>query len=499
MPHDDKANSTFLQPRYITLLLASIACFGLFQAISVRTNADVAWYLYTGDRILDGARLGSDIVEVNAPLIILLSMGVEALARLIACSAIALLPWLVTALSCVSLAVCARISRPWPAAVRQPFLTALAFVLFIDIGGMVGQREHLLVILVMPYVCSLVRLADREPIAAPHAIAIGIMAAIGFALKPFFVPAWIALEAYVAIRRGVGVLWRPQAVALTATLSLYALGIVLWTPEYLAFAAESLWLYRAYQPYGDLPVVLSNSFGYVLLAVVLTFRGARSMARSLIDVCGILAILLSVAVFLQDKGWHYQWYPAGALATILLVVTAGAFAARSRFVTAAGVQGIATLIIVLLAARSYLFWTIDPPERHELETLVRRHANGEAILALSSHLHVGFPLVNETDVRWASRYPTMWQLPAFCERSATTKCRSQGRQFLDAVVADVTEARPRLLIVDSVPPTPSLTDFNYLEYFEQDPRLASALADYRFLRQIGRYRIFVRWYLDCGD
>jgi hypothetical protein len=492
MPHADQAHSTFLQPRYIALLLAAMACFGLFQAMSVRTNADVAWYLYAGQRILDGARLGDDIVEVNAPLIIVLSMGVEALARSLDCSAITLLPWLVTALSCASLAACARIAQKWPAAVRQSFLIALAFVLFIDIGGMVGQREHLLVILVMPYVCSLVRLADREPIAAPHAVAIGFVAAIGFALKPFFVPAWLALEAYVAIRRGVGVVWRPQAVAMTATLSLYALGVVLWTPEYFTFAAESLLLYRAYQPYGDVPVVLSTSLGYVLLAILLAFRGARSIARSLIDVCAILAILLSVAVFLQDKGWHYQWYPATALATILFGVTAGAFAARSRFVTAAGVQGIAALIAILLAARTYSFWTIDPPERQELEALVQRHARDEAILALSSHLHVGFPLVNEADVRWASRYPTMWQLPAFRDRSTTTECRSQERRFLDAVLADLASARPALLIVDSVPPTPSLTEFDYLEYFAQDPRLASVLADYRFFQRIGRYRILLR-------
>ncbi len=482
-----------LAPRYVTLLLAAMACFGLFQAQSVRTNADVAWYLYAAGQLLDGARLGEDIVEVNAPLIIVLSMGIEALARLLGCSAIVLTPWLVTALSCASLAACARLARPWSAAVRQSLLIGLAYVLFIDIGGMVGQREHLLVMLVMPYVCSLVRLADRDPIDHSPAVAAGLAAAVGFALKPFFVPAWIALEAYVAVRRGVSTLWRPQFVAMLAAFLLYALGVVLWTPDYLAFAAESLSLYRAYQPYGDLPVILSRSLAFVLFAALLAYRGAGSMARSLVDVFALLAVMLSVAVFLQDKGWLYQWYPATALAMILLAVAAGACSTSSRFVTPSGVQAMAALVIVLLTMRTYSFWTKDSAEREALQLAVQRHAGNGAVLALSSHLHAGFPLVNETSVRWASRYPTMWQLPAFCDRATPEAgCDPQERRFRDSVLVDLTSARPALILVDDLPPTPSLVEFDYLEYFRQDPRFADALANYRFLQQIGRYRILVR-------
>jgi hypothetical protein len=495
MPSEDRS---LLPPRYVALLLAAISGWGLYQALAIRTNADVAWYLYAGARILDGARLGADIIEVNAPLIIVLSMGIEGLARLIGISAITLLPWLITALSCTSIGVCAWLARPWNANVRQWFLVGLAFVLLIDVGGMMGQREHLLVILVMPYVCLLVREADGRPMRPSAAAVVGIVAAVGFGLKPFFLPAWVALEAYMVVRRGVRALCRAQFVAMLAAFVLYALGILVWTPDYLVFAAESLSLYRAYQPYGDVPVILSSSFGFVLLAVAFACFSGRSVARSLIDAGAILGIMLSFAVFLQGKGWHYQWYPAVALATILFAVAAGALAARSRFITAAGAQGIAAFAVILLTMRTYVFWTVAAPEQLEIDALVRRHADGAAILALSSHLHVGFPLVNETKVRWASRYPTMWQLPAFCNES-TAACRSKERVFLDAVWVDLVSALPALLIVDSVPPTPSLAGFDYLDYFRRDSRMATVLSDYRFLKRIGRYRVFLRSDLECGD
>lgn len=493
-----REDRTLLTPHYVVLLLAAIAGCGLYQAVAIRTNADVAWYLYAGGQILDGARLGEDIVEVNAPLVIVLSMGIEGLARLIGVSATALFPWLITVLSCMSLAVCAPLSRPWSANVRQWFLIGLAFVLLIDVGGMLGQREHLLVILVMPYFCSLVREADGRPMRPSAAALVGIAAAIGFGLKPFFLPAWVGLEAYLLVRRGASALCRAQFVAMLAAFLIYAAGVLIWTPDYITFAIESLSLYRAYQPYGDVPVVLSRSFGFVLFAIAFALYFGRSFARSLIDLGAILATMLSIAVLLQGKGWHYQWYSAAALAVILVVVTTGALATRLRFITPAGAQGIAALIVMMLALRTYGFWTIDAPERSEVDALVRRHAAGEAILAFSSHLHVGFPLVNETNVRWASRYPTMWQLPAFCGEATAASCRSQQRTFLDAVLADFISARPAMLIVDSVPPTPSLAGFDYLGYFSRDPRLASALSEYRFLKEIGRYRVFLRSDWKCS-
>jgi hypothetical protein len=235
-----------------------------------------------------------------------------------------------------------------------------------------------------------------------------------------------------------------------------------------------------------------------LAAAAFAYCAGRSKARSFVDFGIMMTIMLSVGVALQGKGWHYQWYPAVAVATILFIVTAGALAARVNFLTPAGAQGIAMLAVILLSFRTYVFWTIDAPERPEIDALVRRHAEGEAILALSSHLHVGFPLVNETNVRWASRYPTMWQLSAFCDKSTAADHRAQEYEFFDAVLADLVSARPALLLVDSIPPAPSLAGFDYLSYFQRDPRLAAVLSDYRFLKTVGRYRVYLRLDSQCS-
>ena len=116
-------------------------------------------------------------------------------------------------------------------------------------------------------------------------------------------------------------------------------------------------------------------------------------------------------------------------------------------------------MLVLLAARTYFFWTVDQPERRELVALVRTHAQGESILALSSHLHVGFPLVNETGVRWASRYPTMWQICGLHRRPidwVASLVDPTEIQFLDNVFDDLAADRPAVLLVDTIPPAAGL-------------------------------------------
>ena len=62
------------------LTIAAIILLFVFQAI-IRFNSslspDVAWYLYAGGRLLDGATLYTDIIEVSSPFALWLSMPCE--------------------------------------------------------------------------------------------------------------------------------------------------------------------------------------------------------------------------------------------------------------------------------------------------------------------------------------------------------------------------------------------------------------------------------------
>jgi hypothetical protein len=493
-PHDDDAPPP-PAPLPFAVLLGLLLGFGAVQAAVLPTNIDVAWYLHAGGRLLDGARLYADVVDVNPPLVLWLSAAVVALSRALHVPATAALPAVVVALAAGSLALCARLLRgAVPPSQRQGFLLGLA-ALGVLVGGMFGQREHLLLLLVLPYACAVARLAGGGEVPLGMALATGFLAAVGFALKPYFVPALVLVELYLARVRGPRAWLRPQALAIAGALAAYAAAVVLGAPGYLALARQARPLYAAYHPYGSYLLADSWRLGIVALAVGAAATRARPAARPLVDVLSLLALGLTLAVYLQGKGWLYHWFPAMGLAALLLGLALAA--PRPR---AGGLAAVAALAAAVAFLDGLAPWWVGGEPAPEVEAAVRSYARGGSIAALSTFLGSGFPLVNRTGVGWASRHPTLWQIPGFRLGGAPRALPAWGelpaaeREFLGGVVSDLIAARPALVLVDALPPSPELRGFDYLDYLGREPRFAAMFrAAYAPLRiDGGRFRIYIR-------
>src|ERR1700729_2521834 len=78
IPAYDPADRTQLSP-WLLIALVFVAAIGL--RLVVPLNTDVAWLLTVGERVLDGQRLYSDIVEINPPMAVLSMLPGIALAR----------------------------------------------------------------------------------------------------------------------------------------------------------------------------------------------------------------------------------------------------------------------------------------------------------------------------------------------------------------------------------------------------------------------------------
>jgi hypothetical protein len=499
---DPDGDAPLLEPGPFAVLLGFLLAFGAYQAAVLPTNIDVAWYLHAGGRLLDGGRLYADVVDVNPPLVLWLGAAVVGLARAAHVPPTAAMTACVLALAGGSLAMCARLlAEPVPRALREGLLLGMA-ALSVQVGGMFGQREHVMLLAVLPYACAVARLAGGGEVAPGMALATGGLAGLGFALKPYFVPAFLGVELYLAMSLGRRAWARPQAMAAGAVLAAYAGAVALITPEYFALARAARPLYAAYHPYGS--HVRSGSWraAVVALAVAASWSMTRTRTRSrpasraLADVLGVLAVALAIAVYLQGKGWRYHWFPAMGLATLLF---ATALSASRR---AAGSARLATgLAFAAPVACLYVLapWANRQDPAPAVEAAVRSLARGDSIAALSTYLGAGFPLVNRTGVGWASRHPTLWQVPGFRRGGdpralpAWDDLPAAERAFLGGVVSDLIAARPALLLVDRRPPTPDLRGFDYLAYLGREPRFAALFAAYAPLPiDGGRYRVYVR-------
>src|SRR5437764_8039915 len=139
-------------------------------------NHDVGAVLQWSGRMLAGERLYVDIADVNPPLIYWLNLIPAGLARLTHLPS----PLVFTLTLLAAIAASLALARPLFAALMPqggfavlvlPALTL--FVLMIYPQGSFGQREHLLVILTLPYLLLATARAQSLPVTAGRAALIG--------------------------------------------------------------------------------------------------------------------------------------------------------------------------------------------------------------------------------------------------------------------------------------------------------------------------------------
>jgi hypothetical protein len=490
------------------LALAFGAAALLFQ-LSQTINHDTAWYLHATARLLDGARLYVDIVELNPPLAFYLTVPPVALARLFGVPAVdAFVVYVFVMIAC-SLALTREIMRSAPSGTetgRRWSLAAALFALTVLPGAAFGQREHLIVVLAMPY---LVLMAMRTAGSAPSprlALLAGLAGGLAFSIKPPFLIVAAVLEIYLRVVRGRKVaLFRAEMLAVGAVAAVYALSIPVFAPEYLDFILPlTASVYGAYE---SAPTAVLMRLESVLLLIAIA---AVALMRSCMDaprhaqtflVAGVSFFGLYVA---QMKGWQYQIYPV----TAMLLLCAGAMLAgaaaeaaggtpRRHFVwRAACIPGLLLAVLTFdLGARG----NYNNPMTSTMLPLVRANAARGGLAAFSTNVSWGFPLANYAGADWPSRFPTLWPLPGLVRGRADPRhdapTLDRVEQYMtDAVIEDLTRRPPAVVVVDVREEKHYFAGhpFDYLAFFGRDPRFQRFWRDYERVLVRPEFHVYVR-------
>lgn len=478
-------------------------------------NHDAALILDAAKRWLDGSRLYVDVIDVNPPLIFVLSLLPEVLARVVGVidgpTAFVLLT---LGLIALSLSMTHRLS----ASVGELFgpvtcfvlLPLIAFLLVVYPDDMFGQREHLMLAAAMPYL--LAAAARSAGIRPPPRLLLPVMllAGIGFALKPHFLVAPALIEAYLLLtRRGLGLrdpaLW---ALAFGPLLHLAIMRFV--TPAYLDDVVPLA--LRQYAEHGDaMWDVATGAVGatiaaWIPLAGIAVFLPALRLQRVL-----VLSVLAGiVAAVVQAKGWPYQSLPANAgcillAATTLAAVADGVFARLRRpgvVVVLAGLVLLAGCYNGLMVERAFQAQRhFAGSETKRLLDIVRLYATDGRVLVISPGVQPIFPMTNYAGVHLVGRFESMWLLQSLywdCERrylyNPPWRMSADEQRVFDDLSAEFARARPSLVIIDRDAGVPVCGDeaFDYLDYFGRHPDFAATMEAYEEVTGFGRYRIFRR-------
>jgi hypothetical protein len=491
------------------IVLGSAVCFAVASARAgaVPLGPDVAWQLYVAGALLRGARLGRDIIEVNPPLAAWFGIPAVGLAALTGASAGGAHRALVLLLGLWSTVAMVAVGRHL-AVLRRPFALLLfclpsALALALQPGYDLGQREHLVILLVLPYLLLLAARLEHARVAPRLAFAVGVAAGAGFALKPFFLlPLGLGLWQLQRERRS---LLLPELLGIAAAYAGYAAAIAIAAPDWFVAAREFWPLYAAYRPATWLDIATRQGVVLVLAAIALAaWAGTRVAVDGASRLGDALAVALSgfvLAMLVQRKPWIYLAVPSGVLALTLLVARTQETAGR---VPTPGLRLLRAAMVVVAALRTgrLLWWLVHAPvlslaDRAALGnyTLLRAALDSlpaaTTIAALSPTHGVVFPLALDLGAQWTMRLPSLW--PAASGRARDDTSQDRLRRL---VASDLDRERPSVLLVLRPGGTYAWlgpeSQRDWQQWLARLPEGAAALAPYRPWRSVGEFMVLRR-------
>jgi hypothetical protein len=423
------------------IILGAVILWLIFRHLP--PSHDVAWLMEGTRRWMAGARLYDDIRELNPPLIFydmaILSFGTNRLSFFVA-------------------GVCAATlaSSLWIARHHGPWLGFGVF-LSMSFAGLIefGQREHLLLIFVIPYL--LARGSNRERML------LGLWAFLGVGLKPYFLLV-VGLPALVEAWRNWRSLFETQKLALGGACAAYVIASYFFYPTYFREIIPQA--AAAYSAYGRPSPPLLTVFQTLVIIpfILLADAERRPLAAATV---GAIA-----SYYLQGRFWPYHFITAAGLGMILCF--------WQRRLAYWG---------VLIAADVF-----RGPYSQDPDTHIRIPKGISRVVVLSAHVHAAYPTVsgcgvtNETPWGSLGWVPGPWNVVRNPRSSPDDKARAKRMLMTERErLRGLIRARDVQLIISDAEPRKLYFDYP-IDYM----KLIGPLPEYKLAYRDGRYEYWAK-------
>lgn len=459
-------------------LVALIALGTIAFHFSGPLGPDVSWLITVSERILDGGRLYTDILEPNPPMAGYLYMPPVLLARALSLPAEPLVVLWTVAFGLVMTGYASSLVIRHQLLARAELFWPVTLLLFLSAWGEdFAQREHFAAMAGLPLVVVLaLRATGLRPATSAWIIA-GIAGGFMLAIKPHFALPILLGALYVAWRqRSIRPIFAPEMWLAGCLFAAFCIATVVFYPAFLSNILpvattvyipdrRPLWL-----------LLITSAVLYFDFILLLALLGFRRHIR-LTPVLGVM-FAMSIGFFLsylaQGKGYPYQILPGIALISSFAIL-AFAEQGRNRLIDNALpiVAGVVLAIMPMMGDAAQ--WRTRQP----LVDAVLPFGTGLRIANITPDLTVGSPLHRVVQGELVNAPPALlmsisaWRLRLQRRPDAAWLARIDAFENEERLRlrADLI-ARPPDIVVSSV------KGFNWLEWAEKDPDLAGFLATY---------------------
>lgn len=452
----------------LVMLLTAIAALGIQYPGYL--NHDVAYLTWVADQVMRGAVYGRDVWDINPPLNFVIYAPAALFGRVIGFDpAIRLWTVLIAALS---------IACVWQTAersIRLPVIIALGAFFALAFPREFGQREQFALLLCAPY-------ASASTPKRGQAVLNGIMAGIGFALKPYFL---IALVLVFLTRRRI----RTEEWTIAATGALYAAGLVLffqpYLTEFLPMTGASYWTHGV----NSTAEIVMFAIMVPMMIALVWWPSAPQAGRS---GYAMAALGFTLAVILHNKGYSYQFIPCFGFLTLYL---AASLRNPRPFVRWASI-----ILLALTALRLTLVavpWVIDTEARRTtIPELLKAIDGADSFWVLTNYNYPAFPtaiLTRTPFVGISSNNNFASAAIAIEAGAASGDAATLGRLSREQAVRELSR-QPELVIVTTTWNRYAgvTTPFDGLAWFKRDERFRDLWSHYAPAGRVGSFELYRR-------
>jgi hypothetical protein len=215
----------------------------------------------------------------------------------------------------------------------------------------------------------------------------------------------------------------------------------------------------------------------------------------------VFATLSSVVCFIDGKDWFYHRLPATVVTLLVLILWAASTIRRRREDPApeqrrSHWRGLAVAGIVVTVFCVAAVQRLSPEVRQavepqattvaRLEALIRLH-HARTYVAFSEWIALGFPVVNNTGVLWASRFDSMWALKGEFWRAHVDPAATKEWPITHWVAQDFIAGCPDIAVVDT------REGLNYIAVLSaSEPTFARVWSRYKQIVAFDGLQVYIR-------
>lgn len=343
------------------------------------------------------------------------------------------------------------------------YLYTISLILTICLSYDFGQREHIFMIFIMPYIIMML-FKNEINLSSLNICLIAIFASLGFNIKPHFFLIFISIElVYICYTKNISSIFRKESLIIILSAFLYLIIIYTQFNEYIEFIIP-----LAVDTYTNLfnksYIFLLIKHDILLLLLVLLFCFIFTRNRNNYQIMIFISMIISslIIYILQQKGWAYHRVPIFIISLLFLTyITINLLKKDSRVY----VIGFIPIVIYILILNIQAV-----PNFKELKDILRNLQSNSKIHIISTDIARGQALLVQNNQIWTSRFPSIFMLPSLLEKEN----KELQSYLFNAIYEDIKKYEPNTIIFCG-----KYSSFDYYKYFlSKDLRLKELYETY---------------------